>query len=312
MSRPQISIILLTKNAGNIFFEVLDKLINCEGIDKAEIIIIDSGSTDFTKQYAQRYHQIRLVEIDPEDFGHGKTRNLGASLAYSDILVYLVQDATPATTDFLTRLVAPLADQRVAAVFGRQLPRADTNPIEKYFLQTTYPNLPQTRDANSAAYGTIQSIFFSNVCSAIKRNLWEQVPFNESLIMSEDQQWAREILQKGYSIVYEPAAVVLHSHNYELKRVFQRNFDSGYSLTGIVTDSLTQMIQYELNYILSGIKQLNSWSEAVWIPYFFCYELTRSLGFFLGKNALSFPNRMKYDLSLHKSYWNGIIKNSAL
>ena len=128
MISMQTSIILLTKNGGSIFSEVLERLFGCKGIDKAEILMIDSGSTDLTKEYARQYSKIQLFEIKSSDFGHGKTRNLGASLAKGDILIFLVQDAIPANPHFLEKLIAPFSDTRVAGVYGRQLPRPATNP----------------------------------------------------------------------------------------------------------------------------------------------------------------------------------------
>jgi rhamnosyltransferase len=303
MSKPEISIIILTKNAGDIFSEVLFNLVSCEDIDKAEIIVVDSGSTDLTKEHAQKYRQIRLIEINPSDFGHGKTRNLGAKLASTDILVYLVQDATPATADFLNRLVAPLADGRVAAVYGRQLPRASAGPVERFFLQNTYPDLPQTKVYDPSHRLSIHSIFFSNVCSAIRRQVWENIPFNEHLIMSEDQQWSKEVLRQGYAIVYEPAVTVLHSHNYGLMKVFQRNFDSGCSLRGVVKDSLAHMIHYELNFLQAGIRQLALSGSSSYIPYLFLHEAARALGFALGQQAHLLPVGLNHRLSLHKYFW---------
>jgi rhamnosyltransferase len=303
MNRPELSIILLTKNAGDIFSKVLANLFSCDGIDKTEIIVVDSGSTDITREHAQQYRQIRLVEINPADFGHGKTRNLGARLASADVLVYLVQDATPANPDFLTRLVAPLADPRVAATYGRQIPRASATPIERLFLNSTYPDLPQTKAYDSANRLTIQSIFFSNVCSAIRRHVWERIPFDEHLIMSEDQQWSKEVLRKGYTIVYEPTATVLHSHNYGFRKVFQRNFDSGCSLRGVVKDSLAHMARYELSFLRAGIRQLAHWGSSSHIPNFLLHEAARSLGFALGQQSHLFPVRLNRRLSLHKYFW---------
>ena len=103
-----ISIIILTKNGGNLFQEVLAGLFACQGIDEAEIILIDSGSYDLTLEYAARYPKIQVHRILPDEFGHGRTRNLGARLSKGDILVFLVQDAIPTTPDFLIRLMAPL------------------------------------------------------------------------------------------------------------------------------------------------------------------------------------------------------------
>ena len=279
----RISIIILTKNAGPLFQEVLEGLFACTGIDEVEIVLIDSGSQDLTLDYAARYPQIKVHRISASEFGHGRTRNLGARLSKGDIIVYLVQDATPATPDFLIRLVAPLSCPLVAAAYGRQLPRNSANPVEDFFLRAVYPDLPQTRHYDSSSKPDIHSIFFSNVCSAIKRQVWEEVPFNESLIISEDQQWAKEVLQKGFSINYEPGAVVLHSHHYRLKQVMQRNFDSGCSLKGITGDSFLQMAAYELDYLLAGLRHLVNRGKAGWIPYFFLHEVARSVGFAIGQ-----------------------------
>ena len=299
----QVSIIILTKNAGSLFQEVLRCLFNCVGIDETEIILVDSGSRDLTLNYAKRYRQIHIHCILPGEFGHGRTRNLGATLSKGDILIFLVQDASPTTPDFLARLVTPLKQPLVAAAYGRQLPRATANPVEQFYLQATYPDLSQTRQFDSSSQPNIHSIFFSNVCSAIKRQVWEQVPFDESLIMSEDQQWAKAVLQKGFSIVYEPAAAVWHSHNYGLKQVLQRNFDSGCSLRGVVGDSLSQMVAYELIHLRAGIKHLVREGKAAWMPYFILREAVRCFGFFFGKISHLLPAWIKIHLSLHKYYW---------
>jgi rhamnosyltransferase len=299
----RLSIIILTKNAGPHFQEVLVGLFSCTGIDKAEIIVIDSGSVDLTLDYARCYPQIRIHSISPGEFGHGRTRNLGMRLAHGDILIYLVQDATPATPDFLLRLTAPLANQEVAATYGRQLPRVTANPVEQFFLQTTYPDFLQTRTFAVSQGITIRSIFFSNVCSAIRRSVWNRIAFDEQLIMSEDQKWAKEVLLQGHSIVYEPSATVIHSHNYGLKKVMQRNFDSGYSLRGIVKDSWASMIHYELNFIRAGIKWLRKLGKTSYIPYFFLHEAARSLGFALGQKAHFLPTWVNCRFSLHKNYW---------
>jgi rhamnosyltransferase len=267
------------------------------------LVLIDSGSYDLTLEYAARYPEIQVHRIFPAEFGHGCTRNLGARLSKGNVLVYLVQDATPTTPDFLARLVAPLTRPGVAASYGRQLPRASANPVEQFFLQTTYPHLPQIRSYDPSNQPTISSIFFSNVCSAINRQVWEKIPFDESLIMSEDQQWAKEVLLAGFSIVYEPAAAVWHSHNYGLKQVLQRNFDSGCSLRGVVGDSMSQMVAYELNHLRAGIKHLVREGNTAWISYFFLHEAVRAIGFALGQKAHLLPSVVKRRFSLHKYYW---------
>jgi CMP-N-acetylneuraminic acid synthetase len=46
----------------------------------------------------------------------------------------------------------------------------------------------------------------------IRRNLWNEVPFDETVTNIEDRIWAQKILQKGYKVIYEPDASVYHYH----------------------------------------------------------------------------------------------------
>lgn len=304
MIEPQLSIILLTKNGGDLFGEVLDALFNCDGMASAEVVQIDSGSTDSTLAHSARHPQIRLHRIPAAEFGHGRTRNLGARLSRGRTLVYLVQDATPVAREFLQRLTAPLADPEVAAVYGRQLPRPWTNRLERFFLGETYPDERRIRFHGGRGPMRIEDIFFSNVASAIRRESWERFPFQEDLIMSEDQQWAKEVLRAGSRIVYEPAAAVYHSHNYSLAELFRRNFDSGYSLLGIVEDSFWRMAGYEIRHLAAGIRDLTASRDVAWIPYFLVYESTKSAGFSLGQRARWLPRWLRRALSLHRQYWS--------
>ena len=56
--------------------------------------MIDSGSRDRSVAIA-RAAGVRVVEIEPGEFGHGRTRNLGASLCAGELICFLTQDATP-------------------------------------------------------------------------------------------------------------------------------------------------------------------------------------------------------------------------
>ena len=54
--------------------------------------------------------------------------------------------------------------------------------------------------------------FFHNANSIIRRDLWEEIPFNENITNIEDRIWAQRMLHKGYKIIYEPEASVYHYH----------------------------------------------------------------------------------------------------
>ncbi len=150
----------------------------------------------------------------------------------------------------------------------------------------------------------IGALFFSNVCSAVRRAVWRRFPFDETLIMSEDQKWARDVLEAGWWIAYRPAAAVLHSHRYPLAKVFRRNFDSGYSLLGVTHDSPRAMLAYELGFVRAAAGALRRRGAARWIPYLLAHELVRTLGFATGRKAAWLPPPLRRRLSLHRAHWD--------
>ena len=287
-----VSIILLTKNGEKYIRSLLDGLYRQRKIGCAEVIVIDSGSTDGTLEIISTY-PVSLTRIPPEEFGHGKTRNLGARLAQGRFLVYLPQDATPVGADWLDALLLPFEDPAVAGVYCRQTPRPDASAMETFFLLNAYP-----RQYGIKRIGTPQDIslarcFFSTVGGAIRASLWREHPFHEQVIMSEDQAWSKEIMLAGHAIVYQPAAEVLHSHQYDIAGIFRRNFDSGFSIqqifsgkTGISMVETLSRLAHEAVFVLRSGRLGD-------IFRFPLYELARHLGFWMGMHAEILPIRLR-------------------
>ena len=73
------SIVIPVKNGGERLNQVLDMINRQETEFSYEVICVDSGSGDDSVETIKR-HGCILKQIPPEEFGHGKTRNLGASL----------------------------------------------------------------------------------------------------------------------------------------------------------------------------------------------------------------------------------------
>ena len=304
MSEIEASIIIPTKNGGTYLEKVLQMIYAQAYEHPFEVIVIDSGSTDDTLDIVNHY-PARLVQIRPEDFGHGKTRNLGAELAEGKYLVFLTQDAVPASDRWLFNLVGNLKTPEVAGAYGRQIPRGDTNPVEQFFLNTKYPTY---RMVKSAKQGKIDmnTIFFSSVNSAIKKEVFQQYPFSENLIMSEDQEWAKRVLLAGYEIVYDPEAAVYHSHTYSLKTVFRRYFDSGASLGQFASGEYSSIAfaGSGLNHVRDELKFLVGNRHLKWVPYAVLYDLSKFVGISLGKKHKYFPAAAKRRLSMHSDYWS--------
>lgn len=301
--RNDVSIIVPTKNAGDGFSETLRAVYGQEYAGELEVIIIDSGSTDETVNIAESHHS-NMVNIKPEDFGHGKTRNLGAKQASGDCLVFLTQDAIPATDKWLSSLVRNLDDPNVAGVYGRQIPNKDTKPMEHFFLTNRYPSYRMVKQAREGA-PDMDIIFFSDVNSAMRRRIWEKHPFDDNIIVSEDHEWAKRVLLHGYKIVYEPEAAVYHSHNFSLRTVFEKYFDFGVSASRFAADEYAtdKFTAQGLAYVKQEMNFLIANGYAKWLPYAVLYDLAKFLGVSLGKRERWLPLPLKQHLSMSSHYW---------
>ena len=302
--RILVSIIILAKNGETYFRQLLEQLYCQNGIDRAEVIIIDSGSSDNTLNIAADFPEAKLVEIHPSEFGHGKTRNFGAAMARGEFLVFLPQDATPFGSDWLTNLLRPFDNAQVAGVFGRQIARADASSMESFFLSRTYHDQAEIKVLGHGEDTSLARCFFSTVSGAIRAATWNKHPFREDIIMSEDQAWAKEIMRFGLAIAYQPDAKVLHSHQYSIASIFRRNFDSGYSIrqifagaTGITPWKAIENLAREAVFVARH-GSIVDWLRLV--P----YEIARHSGFWLGLRADRLPIGMKRRCSDLKYFWD--------
>jgi rhamnosyltransferase len=287
-----VSIILLTKNGDKYIRALLDGLYSQRKIECAEVIVIDSGSTDRTLEIVAGY-PVSLTRIPPEEFGHGRTRNLGARMSRGRYLLYLPQDATPVGAGWLEALLQPFDDPAVAGVYGRQTPRDDASAMEKFFLLNAYTRQGARRTLDRRDEATLAQCFFSTVGGAIRASAWKDHPFRDDVIMSEDQAWSKEIMLAGHAIAYQPAAEVLHSHQYGIAGIFRRNFDSGYSIrqifsgrTGISFAQGVARLAHEGVFVL----RTGSLADILRFP---LYECARHLGFLVGLHAEILPVRLR-------------------
>lgn len=222
------SIIIPVYNPGPDFIDIIKAL--KEQTVKAEIIIIDSSEDKgLSAELFSPFKIEKIIKIRSEDFNHGATRNIALSVAKGDILVYLTQDALPANSEAIEKLILPiLNDSAVGATCGRQLPRKAANPVEAHARLFNYPDSSEIRSFQDRVRLGIKTAFISNSFSAYRKAALQEVGgFPSNVIMSEDMYVAAKILLKGWKIAYCPDAVVYHSHNYSIWEEFKRYFDIG-------------------------------------------------------------------------------------
>ena len=291
-----ISVLIPVRNGGDELVRCLEAVGRQRIEEPFEVVIVDSGSTDGSARVA-REMGARVHEIPASEFHHGRTRNLLVEHARGETIVWTSHDAYPEDELWLARLVAPLHQEGVGGVYGRQIAHEDATPPEVYFLDFLYGPNARVQRAASVDELTMETTLFSNANSAMPKRLLEEFPFADDVLIAEDQDWSRRILLAGYAIVYEPEAAVRHSHAYTMFTAFRRFFESG--VAGSRTflaggDSAQKTLRRKgAEYALGELRWMARSGNAKWIPYACVYEGLKYVGIQLGAHHERLPLALK-------------------
>ncbi len=232
---PLVSVLMPTYQGMEFLERVLDALAGQVAPFPWEMVAVDSNSSDGTWEFLGERAATFPVSLERErihgvEFDHGDTRNLLAARSRGRILVFLTQDAIPASERWLAALIANFDDPAVGAVTCRNVPRPDADVLTKIFSATD-PGYVEGRrevrlpDADTyAAMGPHEKRLlynFNDVAAAYRRDLWERHPFPRTNF-GEDILMARAFLEAGFTVVYDDEATVEHSHDYDAEETEKR------------------------------------------------------------------------------------------
>jgi glycosyltransferase involved in cell wall biosynthesis len=200
---PSVSLLVAAYNEADV---IEAKIRNALALDyppdRLEIVIASDGSTDGTAEIAGRLaggERVRLFAY-PKNRGKINVLNDTVPQLRGEILVF--SDASSMLApDSLRRLAANFADPQVGAASGvykvRQKEKADLGAQEDFYWK--YETFLKTREA---ALGSVLGAHGS--LYAIRRSLY---PFPAPGTINDDYVIPVRILQQGYRVAYEPAAV---------------------------------------------------------------------------------------------------------
>lgn len=217
-SNTKIAVIMRSYNDIDVIRDTLDMLFRQSRQD-FELWNFASQSTDGTLEVIQQYNQPDRIRLnDPADYNPGRILNEAVNSIDADIMVFLNSDATPKDQNWLERLVDPLMDPTVGAVFGRQVSRPDCRSL---FVKDT----ERAFGMGNESAGWLH--FFSMANSAARTTMLRRFPFETAVQYSEDIEWSYRLRCNGYRIQYVPDAVAIHSHNYTLAQSYRRHYGEG-------------------------------------------------------------------------------------
>jgi len=302
---PKTAVVIPVLNGGKVWQRAA-VAIRAQAPAPAQVLVVDSGSTDDSVRIARRAG-FCIQRIDKRMFDHGGTRQrVVESLDNADVVVFLTQDAVLVAPDAVARLVDAFADPNVGVAYGRQLPRPHAGVLEAHARFFNYPPTSRVCHFDDRHAMGIKAAFVSNSFAAYRRDMLIQVGgFPKHLILSEDMVATARMLMAGWSVAYVADACVFHSHDYTIRREFQRYFDIGVlhqdqhwilEQFGRPEGEGARFLRSEIFYVLR---------HAPWLlPAALLRTIAKYTGYRLGGASDRLPSTWLRRLSMNKRYWD--------
>jgi N-acetylglucosaminyl-diphospho-decaprenol L-rhamnosyltransferase len=268
--QPDVSIIIVNWNTCALLGDCLEAVYRHMGDLSVEVIVIDNASTDGSAQMTQARFPTTCLVLNGENVGFARACNQAMAISSGRYMLLLNSDAQ--VTPGALRALVSLADAEPrAGVVGARLVFPDGTFQASH---TRFPTLWQEflilsgigrlwRGRWYPSHGPEESLgpravdYVEGACLLARRQaLIEVGGLDEAYFMyAEDVDWCYRMIQQGWQVWYQPAAVVIHhgggsSQNRRVQReanlyrsrvrfLRQRQGDTAASLLKIMIFSLT-------------------------------------------------------------------------
>jgi rhamnosyltransferase len=247
-----------------------------QSMAEVEVILVDSGSTDATCEIAA-HHGARIVHIPPGEFTFGRSLNQGIAAASCSLVAIASAHVYPVYPDWLEKLLEPFKDAVVSLAYGRQTGGPRSKFSEQKVYERWYPAQSTLRQNHP---------FCNNANAAIRRAVWQEHPYDETLTGLEDLAWSRWAFEQGHAIAYVADAEVVHIHNEIPSAVMNRYRREAMAFKRIYPEAHFNLYDFLRNMSSSiGFDLLHALREGKFLrslPSIFWYRTAQFWGTYIG------------------------------
>lgn len=253
----KVSVVIPTKNGGEIFEQLVRQIVNQLGIERLELIVVDSGSTDRTIEIAE-YFGGQVIRIRPEEFSHSYARNLGAKHATGDYILFMTQDAVPTDEYWLYRFITPLIDEKAVAASAMETQREYgdlkykvDNWSHNRYLGVADRDKIGTLPENDNWEELRKNAQLADVSCLVRRDVFERFGYRGDF--AEDLRLGIDILRAGEHVALLSSVRVVHAHARIASYYMKRNYVDIKTIKDILPDY--PVGSYSLPDIIGDIRQ---------------------------------------------------------
>ncbi len=217
---PQISIIIITWNGETLLRRCLCSIGGLSKRRNLEIIVVDNGSTDGTKEMITHEFPYAIYLRLNRNQGVAYARNRGMAVAQGQYLLILDNDTLPSDSA-INGMLTFMEQHPECGLCGCQLTNADGTPqdsCKKYpGLAIKIRNVLCRRTGNYYSYPQSMNDVFEpeyliGACQFIRRQAYADVgPLDENIFYGpEDADFCLRLRKKGWKIYYVPQYAIVH------------------------------------------------------------------------------------------------------
>jgi len=221
VGKPYVSVVIPTYNRSNILALCLDSLFNqTYPKDRYEIIIVNDGSKDNTEDVLREFEKkapCGFTWVSQKNQGITTAENAGLSRTKGTIVCYTADDCI-IDKNWIHHLVNGFTNDKIGAVGGKVV-SYQTNTLIQQFIE----------DAQILDQATFfkRNTLITGSAAYRKQVLTDIHGFDTFLIACEDLDLSIKTQLLGYSLTYNPEAVVYHDHPATVKGLFFQQYRNG-------------------------------------------------------------------------------------